>query len=76
MVDKSLLRQLKGKIKTTKNFRDKIKELELEQEIQPSPKLKPPKEEIPKQEVEKKIKDVIIKKPLVKIEMGKFLIQL
>ena len=34
MVDKKLLRQLKGKIKTTKKFRDKIKELELEQEIQ------------------------------------------
>ena len=27
MVDKKLLRQLKGKIKTTKKFRDKIKEL-------------------------------------------------
>ena len=75
MVDKSLLRQLKGKIKTTKKFREKIIELELEQEIQRH-KLKPPKEEIPKQEVEKKIKDVIIKQPLVKIEMGKFLIQL
>jgi hypothetical protein len=75
MVDKSLLRQLKGKIKTTKKFRDKIKELELEQDIQRY-KLKPPKEEIPKQEEVKKIKDVIIKKPLVKIEMGKFLIQL
>ena len=70
MVDKKLLRQLKGKIKTTKKFRDKIKELELEQEIQQQ------KEEIPKKEVEKKIKDVIIKKPLVKIELGKFLIQL
>ena len=70
MVDKSLLRQLKGKNKTTKKFRDKIKELELEQEIQQQ------KEEIPKKEVEKKIKDVIIKKPLVKIELGKFLIQL
>jgi hypothetical protein len=75
MVDKSLLRQLKGKIKTTKKFRDKIKELELEQEIQQK-KLKPPKEEISKQEEVKKIKDVIIKKPIVKIEMGKFLIQL
>jgi len=75
MVDKSLLRQLKGKIKTTKNFHEKIKELELEQEIKQH-KLKPPKEEIPKQEVEKKIKDVIIKQPIVKIEMGKFLIQL
>jgi len=75
MVNKNLLRQLKGKIKTTKKFRDQIKELELEQEIQPL-KLKPPKEEIPKQEVEKKIKDVIIKQPIVKIEMGKFLIQL
>jgi hypothetical protein len=53
MVDKNLLRQLKGKIKTIKKFRDKIKELELEQEIQQK-KLKPPKEEIPKQEVEKK----------------------
>ena len=63
MVDKNLLRQLKGKIKTTKKFRDKIKELELEQEIQQQ------KEEIPK-------KDIIIKKPLVKIELGKFLIQL
>ena len=48
MVDKKLLRQLKGKIKTTKKFRDKIKELELEQEIQQQ------KEEIPKKEVEKK----------------------
>jgi hypothetical protein len=75
MVDKSLLRQLKGKIKTTKKFRDKIKELELEQEIQQK-KLQPPKEEIPKQEEVKKIKDVIIKKPLVKIELGKFLVQL
>ena len=75
MVDKSLLRQLKGKIKTTKKFRDKIKELELEQEIQQK-KLQPPKEEIPKQEEVKQIKDVIIKKPLVKIELGKFLIQL
>jgi hypothetical protein len=73
MVDKSLLRQLKGKIKTTKKFREKI--IELEQEIQ-RPKLKPPKEEIPKQEEVKQIKDIIIKKPLVKIEMGKFLIQL
>ena len=73
MVDKSLLRQLKGKIKPTKKFREKI--IELEQEIQQQ-KLKPPKEEIPKQEVEKKIKDVIIKQPIVKIEMGKFLIQL
>jgi len=72
MVNKNLLRQLKGKIKTTKKFRDKIKELELEQEIQQ----KPPKEEIPKKEEVKQIKDVIIKKPLVKIEMGKFLIQL
>ena len=70
MVDKKLLRQLKGKIKTTKKFRDKIKELELEQEIQQQ------KEEIPKKEVEKKIKDDIIKKPIVKIELGKFLIQL
>lgn len=70
MVDKKLLRQLKGKIKTTKKFRDKIKELELEQEIQQQ------KEEIPKKEVEKKIKDVIIKQPIVKIELGKFLIQL
>ena len=75
MVDKSLLRQLKGKIKTTKKFRDKIKELELEQDIQRY-KLKPPKEEILKQEEVKQIKDVIIKKPLVKIELGKFLIQL
>jgi hypothetical protein len=75
MVDKSLLRQLKGKIKTTKKFRDKIKELELEQEIQ-LPKLKPPKEEIPKQEEVKQIKDVKIKQPIVKIELGKFLIQL
>jgi hypothetical protein len=75
MVDKSLLRQLKGKIKTTKKFRDKIKELELEQEIQQK-KLQPPKEEIPKQEEVKQIKDVKIKKPLVKIELGKFLIQL
>ena len=64
MVDKKLLRQLKGKIKTTKKFRDKIKELELEQEIQQQ------------KEVEKKIKDVIIKQPIVKIELGKFLIQL
>ena len=70
MVDKKLLRQLKGKIKTTKKFRDKIKELELEQEIQQQ------KEEIPKKEVEKKIKDDIIKQPRVKIELGKFLIQL
>ena len=70
MVDKKLLRQLKGKIKTTKKFRDKIKELELEQEIQQQ------KEEIPKKEVVKQIKDIIIKKPLVKIELGKFLIQL
>ena len=70
MVDKSLLRQLKGKIKTTKKFRDKIKELELEQEIQQQ------KEEISKQKEEIPKKDVIIKKPLVKIEMGKFLIQL
>ena len=70
MVDKRLLRQLKGKIKTTKKFCDKIKELELEQEIQQQ------KEEIPKQEEVKQIKDVIIKKPLVKIELGKFLIQL
>ena len=70
MVDKKLLRQLKGKIKTTKKFRDKIKELELEQDIQQQ------KEEIPKKEVEKQIKDIIIKKPLVKIELGKFLIQL
>lgn len=70
MVDKKLLRQLKGKIKTTKKFRDKIKELELEQEIQQQ------KEEIPKKEVEKKIKDDIIKQPIVKIELGKFLIQL
>ncbi len=75
MVDKSLLRQLKGKIKTTKKFRDKIKELELEQEIQQK-KLQPPKEEIPKQEEVKQIKDVKIKQPIVKIEMGKFLIQL
>ena len=75
MVEKSLLRQLKRKIKTTKKFREKIIELESEQEIQRY-KLKPPKEEIPKQEVEKKIKDVIIKQPIVKIEMGKFLIQL
>jgi hypothetical protein len=73
MVDKSLLRQLKGKIKTTKKFREKIKELELEIQQQ---KIKPPKEEISKQEEVKKIKDVIIKKPLVKIELGKFLIQL
>ena len=65
MVDKKLLRQLKGKIKTTKKFRDKIKELELEQEIHQQ------KEEIPKKEVEKKIKQ-----PIVKIELGKFLIQL
>ena len=75
MVDKKLLRQLKGPIKTTKKFRDKIKELELEQEIQRQnqfQKLKPK----PKQEEEKQIKDVIIKQPLVKIEMGKFLIQL
>jgi hypothetical protein len=70
MVDKKLLRQLKGKIKTTKKFRDKIKELELEQEIQQQ------KEEIPKQEEVKRIKDVKIKQPIVKIEMGKFLIQL
>ena len=70
MVDKKLLRQLKGKIKTTKKFRDKIKELELEQEIQQQ------KEEIPKKEVEKKKKDDIIKQPIVKIELGKFLIQL
>jgi len=75
MVDKKLLRQLKGKIKTTKKFRDKIKELELEQEIQQQ-KLKPPKEEIPKQEEVKQIKDVKIKQPIVKIELGKFLIQL
>jgi len=75
MVDKSLLRQLKGKIKTTKKFRDKIKELELEQEIQQQ-KLKPPKEEIPKQEEVKRIKDVKIKQPIVKIELGKFVIQL
>jgi len=72
MVNKNLLRQLKGKIKTTKKFRDKIKELELEQEIQQ----KPPKEEIPKKEEVKQIKDVKIKQPIVKIEMGKFLIQL
>lgn len=70
MVDKKLLRQLKGKIKTTKKFRDKIKELELEQEIQQQ------KEEISKQKEEIPKKDVIIKKPLVKIEFGKFLIQL
>ena len=75
MVDKSLLRQLKGKIKTTKKFRDKIKELELEQEIQQK-KLQPPKEEIPKKEEVKQIKDVKIKQPIVKIELGKFLIQL
>ena len=75
MVDKSLLRQLKGKIKTTKKFHEKIKELELEQEIKQH-KLKPPKEEIPKKEEVKQIKDVIIKQPIVKIEMGKFLIQL
>jgi hypothetical protein len=73
MVDKSLLRQLKGKIKTTKKFREKIKELELEIQQQ---KIKPPKEEISKQEEVKQIKDVKIKKPLVKIELGKFLIQL
>jgi hypothetical protein len=73
MVDKSLLRQLKGKIKTTKKFREKIKELELEIQQQ---KIKPPKEEIPKQEEVKQIKDVKIKQPIVKIEMGKFLIQL
>jgi hypothetical protein len=76
MVEKSLLRQLKGKIKTSKKFREKIIELELEQEIQRHHKLKPPKEEISKQEEVKQIKDIIIKKPLVKIEMGKFLIQL
>ena len=74
MVDKKLLRQLKGPTKLSKAFRKKLEELELEQEIQRQ-KLTPPKEEIPKKEV-KEIKDVIIKKPLVKIEMGKFLIQL
>jgi len=66
MVDKSLLRQLKRKIKTTKKFREKIIKLEIEQKIK--------RQNIKQQK--KEIKDVIIKKPLVKIEMGKFLIQL
>ena len=76
MVNKNLLRQLKGKIKTTKKIRDKIKELELEQEIQRQKIKHKIIEEIPKQEEEKQIKDVKIKQPIVKIEMGKFLIQL
>ena len=62
MVNKNLLRQSKGKIKTTKKIRDKIKELELEQEIQHKII-----EEIPKQ-----IKDVKIKQPIVKLRWVNF----